>query len=149
MKKLFFAFALMSLLAAGCNDTGSAASPTGALQPPAAASPSKSLPPPATTQTRQNIVTYTDAGFTPGAVTVKKGETVIFKNSASSAVWVASNPHPMHNGYPTTGGCIASTFDSCGNIAPGQTWSFKFDIVGSWGYHNHLNRGEGGIIVVQ
>jgi len=101
------------------------------------------------TTSGKNVVTYTDSGFSPSTLTIKKGDTVIFKNTASDAMRVASNPHPVHNGYPTTGGCVSSTFDSCTNIAPGQSWSFKFDIVGTWGYHNHLNPNEGGTIVVQ
>lgn len=97
----------------------------------------------------QNVVTYTNAGFSPSTLAINKGDTVTFKNAASAAIQVASNPHPIHNGYPTIGGCVSSTFDSCTNIAPGQTWSFKFDIVGRWGYHNHLNPSYGGTIVVQ
>jgi len=97
----------------------------------------------------QNIVTYTDSGFSPSALNVRIGNTVIFKNTASDNMWVASNPHPTHNGYPTKGGCISSTFDSCGNISPGQSWSFKFDVPGKWNYHNHSNPRENGTIVVQ
>lgn len=97
----------------------------------------------------QNIITYTDSGFSPSTLTVKKGDTVIFKNTASDDMRVASNPHPRHNGYPTTGGCVSSTFDSCSDIKPDTSWSFTFDIVGTWGFHNHLNPSEGGTIVVQ
>lgn len=94
-------------------------------------------------------VAYTDSGFSPKTITIKSGDTVVFTDQASDAFRVASNPHPLHNGYPTTGGCVSSTFDSCVDINPGQSWSFVFDIVGSWGYHNHLNPSEGGTIVVQ
>lgn len=94
-------------------------------------------------------MTYTDSGFSPSTLTIKKGDTATFTNTASDAMHVASNPHPVHNVYPTNGGCVGSTFDSCGNISPGRSWSFKFDIVGMWGYHNHLNPSEGGTIVVQ
>lgn len=94
-------------------------------------------------------VIYTDKGFFPAPVTIRKGETVVFKNNASDSMWVASNPHPTHSGYPTTGGCVGSTFDACKNIPPGGSWSFTFDISGTWGYHNHLNPSESGTIVVQ
>ena len=97
----------------------------------------------------KNVVSYTDSGFSPNILTIKKGDVVTFTNTASDAMRVASNPHPIHNGYPTTGGCVSSTFDSCSDISPGQTWTFKFDIVGKWGFHNHLNPSEGGTIVVQ
>lgn len=94
-------------------------------------------------------VTYTDSGFSPATVTIPKGGAVVFKNAASDGVWVASNPHPIHNGYPTTGGCARSTFDSCKSIPPGGSWSFVFTFVGSWRYHNHLNPGEGGTVIVR
>lgn len=95
------------------------------------------------------VITYTDTGFTPNILTVKKGTTVTFKNDSAGDIRVASNPHPIHDGYPTRGGCISSTFDSCANIAPGQSWSFTFDESGTWGYHNHLNPTVTGTIVVQ
>ncbi len=110
----------------------------------------RTFPQPASSAAKgQNVVVYTDSGFSPSTLMVKKGDTVIFKNTASDAMRVAANPHPLHNGYPTTGGCVSSTFDSCQDIAPVSSWSFEFDIVGTWGYHNHLNPGEGGTIVVQ
>jgi len=97
----------------------------------------------------ENVVTYGDSGFSPSTITVKKGDSVIFKNTMPGGMWVASNPHPVHNAYPTTGGCITSTFDSCTGIPAGQSWSFTFDKVGTWKYHNHLHLNQGGTIVVQ
>lgn len=114
---------------------------------PTATAPEQSTSSPQTNT--QYVVTYTDSGFSPSTITIPKGGTVIFKNAASDDVRVASNPHPIHNGYPATGGCVGSTFDSCSNIAPGSSWSFTFTYVGSWEYHNHLNPGEGGTVVVQ
>lgn len=127
--KIIVSLGAVVLLAAACNKTSSTLPPASNAEP--------------------NTVIYTDSGFSPSVLTVKKGNTVIFKNTASVDMRVASNPHPIHNGYPTTGGCVSSTFDSCNNITPGQTWSFKFDIAGTWGFHNHLNPSEGGKIVVQ
>ncbi len=97
----------------------------------------------------QNVVTFTDNGFIPSTLTVAKGTTVVFVNNSAAALRVSSDPHPLHNGYPTTGGCVASTFDSCSNIQPGGRWSFKFDTVGTWGYHDHLNPVLKGTIVVR
>lgn len=121
--------------------------PTQPATMPTATAPEQSTSSPQTNT--QYIVTYTDSGFSPSTITIPKGGTVIFKNAASDDVRVASNPHPIHNGYPTTGGCVGSTFDSCSNIAPGNSWSFTFTYVGSWGYHNHLNPSEGGTVIVQ
>ncbi len=97
----------------------------------------------------ENVIIHTDSGFVPASFTVTAGTSVTFQNSGSGAMRVASDPHPAHTDYPTTGGCVASTFDSCSNIAPGMSWTFTFDKVGTWGYHNHLNPSEKGTIVVQ
>jgi len=154
--KLIIPIGLIALLAAGCSNSSSSSTNQPATstpeQTPAQMQPAPTPEPTtstSTTQTQQAVVTYTDSGFSPKTLTIKKGETVLFKNTASDDMRVASNPHPIHNGYPTTGGCVSSTFDSCNTIAPGQSWSFTFDIVGRWGYHNHLNPTEGGTIVVQ
>ncbi len=95
------------------------------------------------------IVTYTDNGFSPSEVTIPKGSAVIFRNYSSEKLRVASNPHPAHNGYPTTGGCVGSTFDSCDNIPQKVSWSFVFDSPGTWDYHDHLNPDKKGIVIVQ
>lgn len=97
----------------------------------------------------ENVVTYTNSGFSPSVLKVKAGTTVTFANKASDSMWVASAIHPTHRSYPTTGGCIGSTFDSCKNIARGSSWAFIFDIKGTWKYHNHLDPKETGTIVVE
>ncbi len=79
-------------------------------------------------------------GFTPGSVTIKKGQIVSFKNVGSNAHWPASAPHPTHTDYPE--------FDPKHEIAPGQSWNFQFDKVGTWRFHDHLNSGEMGNIIV-
>ncbi len=98
---------------------------------------------------KENVVTYTNSGYSPSTLTVKKGQTVIFKNESSQSMWTASGNHPSHTLYPTTGGCLGSTFDACAGIQPGNSWSFKFDISGTWQYHNHLNPGDFGAITVE
>ena len=97
----------------------------------------------------ENVVTYINSGYSPTTLKIKKGETVIFKNESSQSMWTASGAHPTHRIYPTTGGCLGSTFDACAGIQPGNIWSFKFDISGTWKYHNHLNPGDTGTIDVQ
>lgn len=102
-----------------------------------------------TPSVEQNVVTYTNAGYSPSTLRVKAGATVTFKNDSSQSVWTASGVHPTHRLYPTTGGCIGSTFDACKGVRPGDSWSFKFDIAGTWKYHNHLNPGDTGTVVVE
>ena len=57
------------------------------------------------------------------------------------SLWVASNPHPIHTDY--------SDFDAKRGYAKGERYSFTFFKQGTWKYHNHLNPGEGGVIVVE
>jgi len=94
-------------------------------------------------------VIYTDKGFSPPVLQIKAGMTVVFKNSSLKDVWPASDPHPAHNGYPQKGTCRGWAFDACNVIPPGGSWSFKFDLKGSWGYHNHLAPSERGTIIVE
>ena len=96
-----------------------------------------------------SVVTYTDAGYSPATLRIKKGDTVTFKNQSSQSMWTASAVHPTHRAYPTTGGCLGSTFDACAGIQPGDSWSFKFDISGTWKYHDHLNPDNTGTIIVE
>jgi plastocyanin len=86
----------------------------------------------------ENVITYTDSGFSPKEMKIKAGETAVFKNESSKSMWPASAMHPTHAVYPTTGGCLGSTFDACKGLLPGESWSFKFDIAGNWKYHDHL-----------
>lgn len=121
------------------------------IQPPASqssASQSSVAEKPAA-EKKEHIITYTDNGYAPATLTIKKGETVIFKNQSSRAMWAASAMHPTHRVYPTTGGCLGSTFDACKGVQTGDSWSFKFDVSGSWKYHDHLTPGDRGEIIVQ
>lgn len=97
----------------------------------------------------EKIITYTDTGYSPSSIQIKQGGTIIFKNESSQSMWPASSMHPTHKDYPTTGGCLGSTFDACKGVQPGDSWSFKFDIAGNWKYHDHLSPKSFGIIIVQ
>lgn len=97
----------------------------------------------------EKVVTYTDGGYSPAVLKVKVGDTVVFKNASSETMRVASANHPTHKVYPTTGGCVGSTFDACKGIPPQESWSFRFDLGGSWGYHNHLHPSFAGTVIVE
>jgi plastocyanin len=85
-------------------------------------------------------VTFTDKGFSPTSLTVKKGQTVKFVNNSSSKMWVAANPFPSSSEYPA--------FNEKAGVASGSSWSFTFDKTGVWFYHNHYNQTLGAKIVV-
>lgn len=90
------------------------------------------------------VIAYTDQGYAPASVNVKKGDTVVWKNESAKDMWPASAMHPTHTVYPGSGIQKCNTaeqpniFDACGPIGPGSSWSFKFMEQGSWKFHNHL-----------
>lgn len=75
-------------------------------------------------------VMLTDAGFTPHEITIRVGGTVTFSTTRALPFWPASDSHPSHSIYPE--------FDPHGPIAANEHWTFRFDKVGDWGYHDHL-----------
>ncbi len=119
------------------------AEPSAAPVPVSAGGPTETVP------VSQRVVQYDGAAFSPNMLTVKKGETVTFVNNGKNPMWVASAMHPTHTAYPTKGGCLGSTFDACKGYGTGSSWSFTFDEVGSWGYHDHLNASAWGRVVVE
>lgn len=100
-----------------------------------------------------STVTYNGSTFSPSSVTVKKGGTVTFTSTAGN-MWVASAPHPAHTGYDGTSAgehCASgytggAPFDQC---VAGTSFTFTFDKVGTWKYHNHLNAAAHGSVIVE
>ena len=95
------------------------------------------------------IVEMTSAGFVPRVLEIRKGDTVKFVNNNSQARWPASAAHPTHTVYPEPEGCIGSKFDACAGISQGESFSFTFNEVGNWNYHDHLDPSATGTIKVQ
>lgn len=101
-------------------------------------------------------IDYTNQGFSPASVRIIDGDSVTWTNSSSENLWVASDPHPQHSGYDGTTRsehCAAgytgpTPLDSCTMIAPGGSWTFVFNQVGSWGYHNHADDEMRGTVIV-
>ncbi|MFB6115769.1 MAG: hypothetical protein ABEK04_05815, partial [Candidatus Nanohalobium sp.] len=78
------------------------------------------------------------------------GDTVVWK-ADSGSMWVASNQHPIHSQYSGTSrsqhcGSSADAFDQC---STGNTYRFTFTKKGEWGYHNHVNPGHTGTVIVE
>ena len=87
------------------------------------------------------IVTISAAGFSPASLAIKAGTTVTFLNNDTVPHWPASNPHPTHTGLVG--------FDSKAGVAPGASYSYTFEAAGSFGFHDHLNPGMTGTVVVE
>jgi len=94
-----------------------------------------------TTENDKRIMSYTSSGFSPQVLTIKKGQSVTFRNDSTADMWVASNDHPTHTNL--------SGFDALKSIGQGETYSYTFTQIGSWGFHNHAYATHGGTIVVQ
>jgi plastocyanin len=100
-------------------------------------------------------VTYDGSSFSPSTVTIHIGDTIKFVDSSANPMWVASNVHPSHTQYDGTAiseHCAAgyagpAPFDECGISK--ATYSFTFTKAGTWSYHNHLNVGASGNVVVK
>jgi plastocyanin len=88
-----------------------------------------------------NVVSMEAAGFSPSTLTVESGETVTFENASDEDKWPASNVHPTHELYPD--------FDAKNAVLSGESYSFRFERAGRWGYHDHLNPDVQGTIVVE
>jgi len=86
------------------------------------------------------VITHTEEGFVPSELTLLKGEIVYFVTTTNSLFWPASDLHPSHLEYPE--------FDPMEPIPPGSAWSFTFDSVGKWDFHDHLAPMFTGLITV-
>jgi len=98
-------------------------------------------PPPSTNLTDQAQVNISKNGFTPVVIKVKKGTTVTWTNTDSAVHQVASDPHPTHDKLKELGDGEA--------LAKGDSFSFTFEEVGSFTYHDHMNplKFQGTVIV--
>lgn len=91
-------------------------------------------------QLAPNTINYVDAGFGPDNLSVKAGTTITIKNSSTSEIQFASDPHPAHTD---------NTELNVGLVAGGASKSFTVTKVGVWKFHNHLNPNQTGQITVQ
>lgn len=80
--------------------------------------------------TKVFTVELREDGFSPSELKINRGDIVTFKTTRNSYFWPASDLHPTHTIYPD--------FDPKEPVAPTETWSFKFEKVGEWKYHDHL-----------
>jgi plastocyanin len=117
----------------------------------------------------KNVIEITDIGFTPSSLTINAGEVVTFISKATAPVWPAGDAHPTHDAYPSDAynlpgdqaksfgskSCVeygirkGDVFDPCKMLLPEQTFSFKFNEKGTWGFHNHVRPEHTGTIIVE
>ncbi len=85
----------------------------------------------------QALVSYTDRGFEPQALSIKQGGTVRFTNNSPREIWVASVGVPYPSG---SADCGQSAFDSCVVLKPLEFWEFTFNEKGEWTYADNLHK---------
>jgi plastocyanin len=105
----------------------------------------------ATMEDNKNVITYTNDGFSPDELTIKKGESVTFVNESGSGMWVGSAMHPTHKNYPikSDSDCLGSSFDQCESTNNRTEWTFTFEAEGEHGYHNHVKANHWGKVIVE
>ena len=84
-------------------------------------------------------ITFTNNGFSPATLTVKKGTKVTVVNSSSSDVQFSSDDHPTHREDPEINMEI---------LTPGESGSFTVTTVGTHGFHDHVDDSKTGTLVV-
>jgi plastocyanin len=85
------------------------------------------------------IITYTDDGFTPSTLTVKKDSAVTVTNKSSKNVMFSSADHPTHQKQPEL---------NMQTLKPGESGTITITKAGTWGYHDHINETMTGTITV-
>jgi hypothetical protein len=90
---------------------------------------------------KSHKIVLTEKGFEPENITINQGDSIVFSTTRTKDFWPASNLHPTHEIYPE--------FDPKEPITPNKTWSFQFNKVGSWKFHDHLFPFYTGTIIVK
>ncbi len=102
-----------------------------------------------------NVVNINSNGFSPENLIIEVGSEVKFVNKDSSKHWPASDFHPTHKKYPSSdinkcnGDKKNKIFDACKGLEQNEEYAFVFIENGAWSYHDHLNPGISGVIVVK
>lgn len=86
-------------------------------------------------------VEMTIQGFVPATLEIPVGTTVVFVNKDTEMHWPASGVHPTHQ--------ICAGFDSLKGVESGKSYSYTFTTAKTCPYHDHMNPGLKGTIVVK
>jgi len=79
---------------------------------------------------KRNSVVLNDSGYEPRTITIRVGDAVTFSTTRGKPYWPASNLHSTH--------FIYKEFDPLKPVSADKTWSFVFDRVGEWQFHDHI-----------
>lgn len=84
-------------------------------------------------------ITFTNNGFEPRELTVKKGTVITVINESSSSVQFSSDEHPAHRDNPEMNMMV---------LAPRESDSYTAAKAGAWSFHDHLNESKTGTVTV-
>lgn len=87
----------------------------------------------------ETTITFTNNGFSPAELSVKKGTIVTIVNDSSVQVQFSSDDHPTHR---------LNEGMNLPVLSPGQSDSFVAEEVGEWGFHDHIDDSLTGTITV-
>lgn len=122
------------------NKTSQPAQPTKQQSQPTAVPTQVTASPSETMMEEKKTVTLTTNGFDPKTITVKAGTKVTWINKSGMVATVDSAVHPTHREYSPL---------NLGEFKDGETLSLVFDKLGTYRYHDHLNPGHNGTVVVE
>lgn len=99
-------------------------------------------PTPTPTPILGETIMVTIHGFVPDSLTVKKGTYINFANfSETNNVNIESDDHPTHQKYPMLNVGLLKNNDVSNPV--------KYDVPGTYTYHNHLKPEQKGTIIIK
>lgn len=104
-------------------------------------------------KTDNAVIRYINGQYVPNRVHISVGQQVVWVNE-DEVFWPASNLHPTHTAYPNSDVTKCTTlertemFDACEALGFNTKYSFVFDRVGEWRYHDHINPQATGMVIV-
>lgn len=99
----------------------------------------EATPAPTSGQNESITIRFTDQGFEPQTISVKRGTTIVVKNDSSRDVQFSSDDHPTH---------LENREMNLATLEPGESDSFFANTAGSWGFHDHLDESNTGKLEV-
>jgi len=88
----------------------------------------------------ENTVWIIDGDFNPSVVTISVGDSITWVNKDDLIRQVASDPHQSHSALPGL---------ESEELAQDDDYTYTFDEIGEWFYHDHMNPISKGTIIVE
>lgn len=139
--KLFFPVALFLLILGGCYHATQTSSDSSGNNSLSSSSSSVTDSSSVTLTVASKVVEMTSDGFSPSTLEISAGTTVEFVNKDAEMHWPASGSHPTHQD--------CAGFDALKGVESGKSYFYTFMTSKTCSYHDHINPGLKGTIVVK